>query len=349
MRWICSLLLLASVSSWASIGSVTELKGANASVKRGSATSQITKQSGIESNDLVVVGSATEAGLTFQDNTRVKITANSRLVIDDFVFDPKASDAGKLAMKVALGTVKYTSGQIAKTNRQAVNLKTPTATIAVRGTDFSMTVDEAGRSVVVLLPSCEDPRNTNNYRIADNCTVGQIDVETAAGMVSLNQAFTATYVASADAAPLPPVAVIPDIALINNDMNLVKPDGIDEQLKEKDREREKAREDEDKKSARDQQTKSDESSTELLVNATTENKSNEPSKDDDCYPFNECGNEKGRNYYWRHDPEKGNTISVRSGELQDNVTYSISINDNDLHTRVTGDGSTKITIRQWNR
>ena len=345
MRWICSLLLLASVSSWAAIGSVTELKGANASVKRGSATAQITKQSGIESNDLVVVGSATEAGLTFQDNTRVKITANSRLVIDDFVYDPRASDAGKLAMKVALGTVKYTSGQIAKTNRQAVNLKTPTATIAVRGTDFSMTVDEAGRSIVVLLPSCEDPRNINNYRIADNCTVGQIDVETAAGMVSMNQAFTATYVASADAAPLPPVPVTPDIALINNDMNLVKPDNIELALSDGDQD---DTSEEDSRATRDAAKKTS-SSTEIIASTDKENKTNEPAKDDPCYPFNECGNDKGRNYYWRYDPEKGNTISVRSGELQDNVTYSISINDNDLHTRVTGDGSTKITIRQWNR
>ncbi len=53
-----------------------------------------------------------------------------------------------------MGTIRYTSGQIAKNNPQQVNVKTPTASIAVRGTDFTMTVDEAGQSLVVLVPSC---------------------------------------------------------------------------------------------------------------------------------------------------------------------------------------------------
>ena len=55
-----------------------------------------------------------------------------------------------------MGTVRYASGQIAKANPQQVGIQTPTATIAVRGTDFSMTVDEVGQSLVMLVPSCKD-------------------------------------------------------------------------------------------------------------------------------------------------------------------------------------------------
>ena len=49
-------------------------------------------------------------------------------------------------MTAPLGTVRYASGQIAKDFRENVTIKTPTATIGVRGTDFAMIVDELGGS-----------------------------------------------------------------------------------------------------------------------------------------------------------------------------------------------------------
>jgi hypothetical protein len=49
------------------------------------------------------------------------------------------------------------------------------------------------------------------------------------------------------------------------------------------------------------------------------------------------------------DEEKGNVIRIASGEKLDNTTYNISINSNDVETRVVGDGSNKVTVRQWNR
>ena len=60
---------------------------------------------------------------------------------------------GSLSLKATLGTVDM-SGQIAKNSKQNVKISTPTATIAVRGTDFAMTIDEIGGSTIVLLPSC---------------------------------------------------------------------------------------------------------------------------------------------------------------------------------------------------
>ena len=74
-----------------------------------------------------------KAGITFSDNTQVQVNENSRLVIDDFVYDPRNKDAGKLALNMASGTVRYASGAIAKNNPSKVAINTPTATIAVRG------------------------------------------------------------------------------------------------------------------------------------------------------------------------------------------------------------------------
>jgi hypothetical protein len=180
--------------------------------KRQSLPSQ--RGSAIEMNDTVITARA-RAELTFEDKTNVKITEQSKLIIDDFVYDPKQG-TGKLAMKVALGTARYASGQIAKTNPQNVAVQTPTATVAVRGTDFSMTVDELGRSLVVLLPSCDEKA----------CVTGVIEVFNDAGRVTLSQAYQATMVNSLSQAPSQPVTVTIDPNNISNLLILSPPPEI---------------------------------------------------------------------------------------------------------------------------
>jgi hypothetical protein len=162
-------------------------------------------------NDTVSTAKA-RAELTFEDKTTVKLTEHSKMIIDDFVYDPKKG-SGKLALNMALGTARYASGQIAKNNPQQVAIKTPTATIAVRGTDFSMTVDELGRSLVVLLPSCD----------AKGCVTGAIEVRNFGGVVLLDVPYQATLVNSAYTMPTEPIVVKLDQANINNMLIISKP------------------------------------------------------------------------------------------------------------------------------
>ena len=220
---LVALLLLVASSSWAGIGVVAEHKGTGCEVERNKTKMSGNKGAAIESMDTYVTSSCS-SNITFKDDTKVRVTENSRLVIDDFVYDPKNSDAGKLAMRVGMGTVRYASGQIAKNNPQQVNIKTPTATVAVRGTDFTMTVDEAGQSLILLLPSCKDPADVKTYELEEQrCKVGSIDVTTSAGSVTLNQAFQGTYVQSATQAPTPPAIINTVESKIGNNLILVKP------------------------------------------------------------------------------------------------------------------------------
>jgi hypothetical protein len=159
-----------------------------------------------------------KAGITFADNTQVQVNENSRLVIDDFVYDPKNKDAGKLALNMASGTVRYASGAIAKNNPSKVAINTPTATIAVRGTDFTATVDELGASTIILLPSCP-PRWQDIER---DCRTGAIDVITDAGTVSLNRPFQATKVETRGVMPTKPTVLNLSLDAINN-MLIVSP------------------------------------------------------------------------------------------------------------------------------
>ena len=216
MKWLAVLLFVIPTVTFAAVGSITEQTGAAAQIERSKNKLTANKGTGVEMNDALTTAK-TKIGITFQDNTRVQINEQSRLVIDDFVYDPKNADAGKLGMKVALGTVRYASGQIAKNNPQKVAIKTPTATIAVRGTDFTMTVDEVGKSLIILLPSCPP-----NYKKEEECVVGIIEVSTDAGMVILNQAFQATVAASASSPPSEPKIIDLNEASINN-MLIVSP------------------------------------------------------------------------------------------------------------------------------
>lgn len=204
--------LLLSGSVLADIGSVTELSG-TAIIKRGKDTITVSKGTLVAMNDRVETKNG-KLKITFKDNTTVNVTESSALVIDDFVYDPK-SGAGKLNLKAAAGTVRYASGNIAHNNPNAVNIKTPTAAIAVRGTDFVMSVNETGASMIMLMPTCEIEHNINLKGLT--CGSGAIDVETPAGIVKMNKPYEATLVETANGAPSPPILVnLAGMAIGNN-------------------------------------------------------------------------------------------------------------------------------------
>ena len=211
--------LVVSVNSFASIGEVALHKG-NAVIDRkdGDQGVEVKKDLDVFSYDTVKTGNG-KVGIVFVDNTKVDITEHSKLLIDEFVYDPNTK-TGSLSLKATLGTVRYASGQIAKNSKQNVKISTPTANISVRGTDFAMTVDELGSSTIILLPSCDSD---------GMCFVGEISVETDAGFVVMNQAFQATTVDVPDSKPLKPVIVGLDENMINNLLVVSKPKEIEQQ------------------------------------------------------------------------------------------------------------------------
>jgi hypothetical protein len=189
-----------------------------------------TKGAGVEMNDTINTKQG-KVAIVFADDTKVQVNENSKLVIDDFVYDPKNKEAGKLALNMARGTVRYASGAIAKNNPNSVAINTPTATVAVRGTDFTTTVDELGASTIILLPSC--PRkNMLPDEIEKYCHTGKIEVINDAGSVTLDQAFQATSVRSRSIVPTKPVTLHLNEDSINNLLILSPPQEIKKAQKE---------------------------------------------------------------------------------------------------------------------
>ena len=216
-KWILLVILFYAGPLWASIGNVDKLEGKGV-IDRNKTDITLEQELPIEQYDTVKTGNG-KVGILFIDDTRVDVTQHSKLIIDEFVYDPNTKK-GKLNLSAKLGTIKYASGQIAKTSRQDIIITTPTATIGVRGTDFSMTIDELGGSTIILLPSCD---------VNGNCLVGEISVESAAGQVILNQAFQATQVFVPENPPTPPVTLDLEIDMISNMLIVAKPKNLEDE------------------------------------------------------------------------------------------------------------------------
>ena len=195
---ILSVLLCLLSSSLAEVGNVTaQTRAAQITRKGDKILTEV--DTPVEMRDLIQTLKG-RADIRFVDDTKVSVTEYSKLIIDEFVYNPEKK-TGKLSLKAALGTIRYSSGKIAKNSRKNVKIKSPTASVSVRGTDFTMNVQEDGASSFILLPSTDE---------AGNSYVGSIDVSTLGGTVTLNQAYEATTVTTAIAPPSPPQVIQQD-------------------------------------------------------------------------------------------------------------------------------------------
>ncbi len=250
-RWAL-LLWLISTAAAADIGSVFELSG-TAIIKRGKEIVIITKETIVKTNDKIETKNGV-VNIKFKDNTTVKITENSALIIDDFVYDPKNAAGGKLSLKAAAGTVRYVSGNIAHNNPNSVKINTPTASIAVRGTDFVMAVDETGKSMVMLMPTCELEQGVNLKGLT--CGSGKIDVDSGSTIIRLDKPYQATVVETASTPPSPPVVVNLSNTPIGNNLIIRPPStmsgmGIQQAAKAAAQKTGDAKKDDDKKDSKD--------------------------------------------------------------------------------------------------
>jgi hypothetical protein len=200
--------------SFANIGSISEVRG-NAQVLRD-------KPYGAELafNIQQMDDVRTEAGrvaITFEDDSTVKLTEHSKLVIDEYIYDPDPSKS-KMALKFASGTARFITGKF--NNKEGISIRTPSADIAIRGTDFTCTVDELGRSLVILLPD------------ENGISSGEIIVATAMGSVTLNKPYQATTVSVYENNPTKPVTLDISLDLIDNMLIVNPPEEVDQQIEE---------------------------------------------------------------------------------------------------------------------
>ncbi len=188
------------------IGDVSELTG-NAQVLRDKPY-KAELDFNIQQNDNVETSNGRIA-IKFLDDSTVKLTEHSQLTIDEYIYDPNPSNS-KLALNFASGTARFITGQLGRIDKENITIQTPTANITIRGTDFTATVDELGRSLIILLPD------------STGISSGEILVTTAMGTVTLNKPYEATTTSVFESSPTKPVILDLTLEIIDN-MLIVQP------------------------------------------------------------------------------------------------------------------------------
>lgn len=220
-----TLLLVGVAAHGASIGGIVESTGVGSLERETSNVVQASVGEEIQLNDTARTAKGRML-IKFLDEAELSLIEHTKVYIDKVYYDPDPSKS-KMVMKMALGTARFASGRLGMVNKSNIDISTPSATIAVRGTDFTTTIDELGRSLVILLPDENgDPS-------------GEIIVSNDAGSVTLTEAYAATMVSSVSSMPTQKVIINNITPSIIDNMFIVNPpqevkEAIEEQIQDDD-------------------------------------------------------------------------------------------------------------------
>lgn len=184
---ILKTLLISGVAFGNPIGDIVESKGVGTiereqkSIGNNVGTKILLKDEAKTSNGRMKI--------VFLDNEVLDMTENTYAYIDEAYYDPDPN-LSKMSLRMVQGTARFTSGLGNRINKANIQVSTPTAQISIKGTDFTTTIDELGRSLIILLPDEETGESS-----------GEIEVTNDGGTITLKEAYATTMVASYDTAP----------------------------------------------------------------------------------------------------------------------------------------------------
>lgn len=100
----------------------------------------------VHQDELVTTRAESATEITFQDGTHLSLGPDSRLTLDEFVYDP-ASQTGALAIDLSVGVLRFVSGAM---QEDGVVITTPVATIGIRGTIVTIFVALNGTTTLIV-------------------------------------------------------------------------------------------------------------------------------------------------------------------------------------------------------
>lgn len=153
------------------IGSVDAIKGTATVIRADGSEEPLEAGSQIYENDTIVTGADSALGVLFVDDSTMSMGGNARLVVDQMVYDD-SSQTGNQLFDVVQGAFVFASGQIGKANPEDVEVRTPVATIGIRGTKYGVDVGaEDGETTVTLFEGAVAVRNAGGEQVLSS--VGQ--------------------------------------------------------------------------------------------------------------------------------------------------------------------------------
>jgi len=134
------LLVLCGVvsASWAAqvAGTITQLSGPLLAKKADGAVRVLSLRSEVESGDTLMTEKNTYALVKFVDNSEITLKPGTTFKVENFAFDAGKPDGDQASFSLVKGGLRSVTGLLGKRNKEKFSMKTPSATIGIRGTTF---------------------------------------------------------------------------------------------------------------------------------------------------------------------------------------------------------------------
>jgi hypothetical protein len=169
--------------------------------------------------DQALTGAASQLQILLMDRTIFTVGANARVTIDRFVYDPNRNSR-QVGVSVAQGAFRFMSGRSTGRPSGQVSVRTPVATIGIRGTIFEGVVGGDAIRIAENEPAVGRVKSDKGQaslivlrgpglRTQGDTIPGVIDVTAAGRTVALDGPDLAVYVPRAGAAPIGPFRISP--------------------------------------------------------------------------------------------------------------------------------------------
>ncbi|MGB7205687.1 MAG: putative Ig domain-containing protein, partial [Anderseniella sp.] len=131
------------------IGQVVALEG-SVTVQRADGTVvTLSNRDFVFENDVVTTASSSTVSITFTDESVLRLSADARMILDQYVYSPGQSTGNTAVFNLISGAVGAVSGLIAPSGDMIVT--TPSATLAIRGTSVLIEVTQNDTRVNLLV------------------------------------------------------------------------------------------------------------------------------------------------------------------------------------------------------
>lgn len=165
-----ALLLLASGHAWSQAAYVHELTG-SATDTRAGAVRQLKVGDLLNAGATVATGAASSIVIKFEDGHLVALTERSSFRIEEYRYNKAQVRDSSVALRLLQGGMRFVTGVIGATNRDAVKVSAGTATIGIRGSDVMLTLEQATQAVTAAVlngaVALSTPQGTQNVGPGD--------------------------------------------------------------------------------------------------------------------------------------------------------------------------------------
>ena len=189
-------------------GQVVWVKGSVKDISAGNGSRILKRRDAVYQQDSIVTDSTSSGEIVFSDGGLMTVSPGSTVRVSEYKFTGGSSSGDKSVIDVAKGGFRAITGAISKADPGAYQVRTPVATIGVRGTDFT-----------VYFKSCVNLKEKQDCGLATKITKGGIIIENGIGRVVLLEGSNQTF-ATVGSATTTPTSSSQAPGTLSNDVSI---------------------------------------------------------------------------------------------------------------------------------